>query len=326
MHSVKYVFTDTTETWQQMLWDTMTAEDQTEATQAWQKAEFAPGSASVEETGEAEVLAAEEDVEIGKAMAAFIRKDLKWTHRELHDALLTAGVSVPSVPSLRNYIAALHAQYGDADTVFLPQSFHSHTKKKIQEILRILGRTGTKLGGTLSDSKGVLAQRLAHWLNRVLAAGRAKPGSASEEDMAGDECIEDSTRQRKQTLVEHTQHPGEIPSGVEVTAEQAESALGRTMATELDVEISDTVDADTKEEEEALVGHQVNPNGVDYSCLAWQPATPSTASADVMGWEADRPARLLSRADFACTASEISGKLQKGLSASVIVLVITDHL
>ena len=47
MHSVKYVFTDTAETWQQMLWDTMTAEDQTEATQAWQKAEFAPGSASV---------------------------------------------------------------------------------------------------------------------------------------------------------------------------------------------------------------------------------------------------------------------------------------
>ena len=97
---------------------------------------------------------------------------------------------------------------------------------------------------------------------------------------------------------------------MEVTAEQAESALGRTMATELDVEISDTVDADTNEEED----------GMDYSCLAWQPGAPS------MGWEADRPARLLSRADFACTASEISGKLQKGSSASVIVLVITDHL
>ena len=83
----------------------------------------------------------------------------------------------------------------------------------------------------------------------MLAAGRAKPGSASEEDMAGDECIEDSTRQRKQTLIEHTQHPGEFPFGMQVTAEQAESALGRTMATELDVEISDTVDADTKEEE-----------------------------------------------------------------------------
>ena len=75
------------------------------------------------------MLAAEEDAEIGKAMTAFIRKDLKWTHRELHDALVTAGVSVPSAPSMRNYIAALHAQYGNADTGFLPQSFPSHTKK-----------------------------------------------------------------------------------------------------------------------------------------------------------------------------------------------------
>ena len=93
-----------------------------------EKAEFALGSASAEEKGEAEVLAEEEDAGIGEAMAAFIRKDLKWTHRELHDALLTAGVTVPSVPSTRNYIAALHAQYGDSETGFLSQSFHSHTK------------------------------------------------------------------------------------------------------------------------------------------------------------------------------------------------------
>ena len=86
------------------------------------------------EKGEAEVLAEEEDAGIGEAMAAFIRKDLKWTHRELHDALLTAGVSVPSVPSMRNYIAALHAQYGDSDTGFLPQSFHSHTKKRFETL------------------------------------------------------------------------------------------------------------------------------------------------------------------------------------------------
>ena len=131
----------------------------------------------------------------------------------------------------------------------------------------------------MSYSKGVLAERLAHWLNRVLAAGRAKPGTASEEDINDDECIHDSSRQRKQFLVEHTQHPGEVPSDVEVTAEQAESALGRTMATEMDVEISEAADAYTKEEDEALAGHQVNPNGVGYSCLSWQHEAPSTASA-----------------------------------------------
>ena len=34
MRSVKYIFTDTTTTWDQALWETMTPEDQAEATQA----------------------------------------------------------------------------------------------------------------------------------------------------------------------------------------------------------------------------------------------------------------------------------------------------
>ena len=178
-----------------------------------------------------------------------------------------------------------------------------------------MGRTGTKLGGKLNDNKAVLAERLAHWLNRVvLQAGRAKPVSASEEDMSDGECCHDRSRQRKQTLVEHTQRPGEIPSGVEVTEEQTDSALGRTMATELNADISEAVDGDTKEEEEAREGHRVNPNGVDSSCVSGQPDAPGIASADIMGWEADLPVRRLSRVDFACTAFEISRRLNKGLS------------
>ena len=129
------------------------------------------------------------NVAIGNAMAAFIRKDLKWTHRELHNALVTAAVSVPLVPSMRNDVAAFHAQYGDSDSGFLPQCFQSHTTTHILDILRILSRTGTKLGGKLSDTKKVLSERLAHWLNLVLQAGRAKPGSASEDEMLGGECI-----------------------------------------------------------------------------------------------------------------------------------------
>ena len=73
------------------------------------------------------------------------------------------------------YFGAFSVQYGDAQTGFLPQSFQSHTKKKIQDILRIFGRTGLKLGGKLADSKGVLAERLASWLNRVSEAGRDNP-------------------------------------------------------------------------------------------------------------------------------------------------------
>ena len=54
---------------------------------------------------------------------------------------------------------------------------------------------------------------------------------------------------------------GELPENAQVTAEQAESALGRTMTTEVDLDMLDAVDADTKEEEEALAGRQVNPRG-----------------------------------------------------------------
>ena len=86
------------------------------------------------------------------------------------------------------------------------------------------------------------------------------------------------------------------------------------MATELDIDIAQAVDEDTREEEEALAGRQVNPNGVDYSCISWQPDAPSTASAAIMGWKSDRPVRSLSRADFAGAAFEITRKLQKGLS------------
>ena len=130
----------------------------------------------------------------------------------------------------------------------------------------------------------------------------------------GDDDLHCPSQQRKQTLAEHTQHPGEVPPEAVVTAEQAESALGRIMATELDIDVSEAVDDDTKEEEEALAGHQVNPNGVDYSCISWQPGAPGIANVDTMGWKPPFGVRSLSRANFACSTSEITRKLNKGLS------------
>ena len=155
---VNYIFVEEQADWRQMPWEDMAVTDQEEATQAWHKAEQAgPGSArqhdGPEVRDEAAVAEEEENEKINEAMKAFIRKDLKWTHRELHDALLVAGIATPSVPSIRNYMAALYAQYGNADAGFLPQSFKSHTKDKLQRILRILGRTGLKLGGKISDKK-----------------------------------------------------------------------------------------------------------------------------------------------------------------------------
>ena len=146
---VKYIFVEEPADWRQMLWEDMTEADQEEATEAWRKAEIRPVSDSPELRDAAAVAEEEENNQIQEAMDAFIRKDLKWTHRELHDALLVAGVAVPSLPSIRNYVSALHAQYGNADAGFLPQSFKSHTKNKLQRILRILGRTDVKLGGNM---------------------------------------------------------------------------------------------------------------------------------------------------------------------------------
>ena len=90
-----------------------------------------------------------------------MKKTLKWTQRELHDSLVNAGMSIPATPSLANYFAALHLQFGDEQNGFLPQNWQSHTKARITEILRCLSRTGLKMGGKLSDPKKVLAERLS---------------------------------------------------------------------------------------------------------------------------------------------------------------------
>ena len=90
----------------------------------------------MEDQEESVVVEREENEKIEKAMVSFMHNEMKLTHKELHYALLVAGVSVPAVPSMRNYFAALHAQYGNADIGFLPQSFQSHKKEKLKEICR----------------------------------------------------------------------------------------------------------------------------------------------------------------------------------------------
>ena len=86
------------------------------------------------------------------------------------------------------------------------------------------------------------------------------------------------------------------------------------MATEIDIDYPDAVDADTREEEEALAGHQVNPSGFDYACIAWQPLAPDSVSAGTVGWEATRPARRLVRSDFTCSKEGVAAKLCGGLA------------
>ena len=89
-------------------------------------------------------------------------------------------------------------------------------------------RGGARLGSRLTDNNKLLAQRLAHWLNRAIDAGRAAPGSASDgEEGAGEIDFDERPRACKAALVEHAAVVGEMPDDGVVTAEQAESRATR---------------------------------------------------------------------------------------------------
>ena len=66
---------------------------------------------------------------------------------------------------------------------------------------------------------------------------------------------------------------GEVAHDAVVSAAQAESALGRNLATELDDDLWEPVDDDQRAEEEQSVGRGVHPQSadMDYSLLCWSP-------------------------------------------------------
>ena len=144
-------------------------------------------------------------------------------------------------------------------------------------MLRCLARNGLKLGGKLADAKPVLAERLAHWLNEVVEAGRGRASQAlprtdgeekdGEPDTSDDELFQGGASKSSNVLLPGASQIGEIPHDARVTPEQAESALGHNQATEFDEDVLEMMDLDQREEEEALTGRHVNPGGVDYSCL-----------------------------------------------------------
>lgn len=307
LHQIKFVFTEESH-WATKLYADMSSEDQQSAKVAWMEAEE-------EEDDECQALPAPtDDAEIRKQMKDFMKIQLKWTHRELHDALLSAGLSVPVArPSLVNYFSTLRLQFSDSKVGFLPQACQSHSKARMQSVLRCLGRTGLKLGGKFTDSKPVLADRLAYWLGQVLEAGR---GVSPEVEHGSDSELGDDVRNRPPRLLKpFVTEPGDIPHDAVVTAEQAESALGHNQATELDEEMLEMIDLDQREEEEALQGHHVNPSGVSYECLSWshEDTSPHSVGAPVVGWPPPLIPRILSKEDFLCKKEHVAAKLHAGI-------------
>ena len=293
----------------------MNSEEQEMAVKEWREAEDWESQSL---TG----FPSEEDADIQRRMKDYMTKTLKWTHKELHDAVVIAGISAPETPSMFNYFAALHLQFGDDKSGFLPQNWQSHTKQRIQDVLRCLARTGLKIAGKLLEKNGVLAERLAHWLNNVMEEGRNVPpqkgeghiGDGDDDASEAEQGAEQEPRNSKQVLVEHTGDAADVPPNAIVTPEQAESALGHVQATDHDADIFETLDEDQKEEEMALLGRVVNPPLVDYECIAWSPVSDSDL-AKTMGWHPGLPFRLLTAADFTCTGPQVRATLEGSLVA-----------
>jgi hypothetical protein len=279
--------------------ENMTPGQKEEARAAWAQA---AKKESLRVEADADVGAGVDEIEIRSAIYNYMHKELRWTEKELHDALVTAGIPAPQEPTLLEYHKVLHDCFGDSKKAFCPQNQRTHSKSRMEQILKILSRTSTNLGGT-KGTKKVLSERLAKVLDTVIEAGRRVLTTAPGNDGA-DNDSENELRDRP------LQHPklfprattyGDLPDDAVVDAEQAESALGHVLATELDDFDTETVDKDLRAEEEALIGRVVNPDGMDYTCL--------TTEKD------------LTTLDFQITREDITSRLNNALEKQREILV-----
>ena len=66
----------------------------------------------------------------------------------------------------------------------------------------------------------------------MVHAGRSCKTLGSDEEPVDNDDFQSNAVAARPVLVEHTYEIGQVPENAVVTAEQAESALGRTLATE----------------------------------------------------------------------------------------------
>ena len=302
-HPIKFVFEEESaheDHWKMKTFEDMTDEDKEAAKTAWAAAEEAgQDEASVPDNADYQ--------EAQQLVRQFMQRELKWSQKELHDAMVTAGLASPANPSLLQYFHLLHKQFSKVAHAHMPRAAQSHKKSRYVAILKILSRTGAKLGG-IKGNKAVLADRLAYWLNVVLERGRQRGGNEGAEDSEEELC---APPVRKQVLLSRTCTPGEMPQDAIVDPVQAESALGHVQANELDEEDLDD-DAALRAEEEALLGHHVNPPSPKYPCLAVEP---NSAMSENFGWHPPLLPRTLERRDFVCTKAGIQEKLEMAIAA-----------
>ena len=151
---------------------------------------------------------------------------------------------------------------------------------------------------------------------QVVEVGRQRGpcNKADDESCASDDSDEkaDGARSaiKSRVLIPRIDAIGEVPFDAVVNPEQAESALGHAQATEFDDELLDVVDLDLRAEEEALLPRQQHPQGIDYSCLCWNPTADEDLTPATLGWHLPSPLRAFRREDFPCDSQRIKTLLQ----------------
>ena len=143
-----------------------------------------------------------------------------------------------------------------------------HTIKRLKSILTAMferqksARANSNFHGKIANvSKADLAQRLSDRLAEVLEAGRGTGHGSDEEPHedsqpeVGDDT-EHGLRPHPPPLrkrVRPAEQIGEVPHDAVVSAAQAESALGRNLATDWDEDVLESIDDDQRAEEEQFV-------------------------------------------------------------------------
>ena len=202
-----------------------------------------------------------------------------------------------------SYFHLLYHQFENKHHASLPQSGKTHTKEILQGVLKILSRTGLRLGGW-SASRAVLVERISTWVNIVVEKGRASQTRAfGSDELDEDPGVEHSSVSlRKQLLNLKLRGHAEMPADAIVEPVQAASVFRSVQATALDEADLKTPDAALRSAEDALFGHHINPQTPEYPCAA---IVCSAGLLHAIRWHPPLIPRKLTGDDFACSKEGI---------------------
>ena len=202
----------------------------------------------------------------------YITKHMKLTTSALHDANLVLGLVLPPDATLLRHFASLHQLVGENARAYAPQNKQMLTVESIKSVLKCLQRGGAKFGG-VTGNKAVLLERLQNVLKAVKQEGKrtqkgdSLAGEDEDNDPEFDQDMTEGASSKKVSLQVEIRSYGELPANAVVDFQQAESALGHSVADELDDADIQANDKDVQAEEEALLGRLLNPPGLGYSCF-----------------------------------------------------------